>query len=84
MTPVEASLPDWPYDSLSLKELKAQVPDAWPRALSPGRFLSAVDFVLAGRFRRSVPPREMARVSVPGRSVARPVAAERLTPLTNS
>jgi Asp-tRNA(Asn)/Glu-tRNA(Gln) amidotransferase A subunit family amidase len=80
MTPVEVSLPDWPYDSLSLilfaeaaaafeeltlggglAELKAQVPDAWPNLFRQARFLSAVDYVQADRFRRSV-AQEMARV----------------------
>jgi Asp-tRNA(Asn)/Glu-tRNA(Gln) amidotransferase A subunit family amidase len=80
MLPVEVTLPDWPYDSLSLilfaeaaaafedltlggglKELKAQVPDAWPNLFRQARFLSAVDFVQADRFRRSV-AQEMARV----------------------
>jgi len=80
MAPVEVSLPDWPYDSLSLilfaeaaaafeeltlgghlKELKAQVPDAWPNLFRQARFLSAVDFVQADRFRRSV-AQEMARI----------------------
>jgi len=80
MVPVEASLPDWPYGSLSLilfaesaaafedltlggglKDLKAQVPDAWPNLFRQARFLSAVDFVQADRFRRRV-AQEMARV----------------------
>ena len=80
MTPVEVSLPDWPYDSLDLilfaegaaafeeltlggglKELKPQVPDAWPNLFRQARFLSAVDFVQADRFRRSV-AQEMARI----------------------
>jgi Asp-tRNA(Asn)/Glu-tRNA(Gln) amidotransferase A subunit family amidase len=80
MTPVEVSLPDWPYDSLGLilfaeaaaafedltlsgglKDLKAQVPDAWPNLFRQSRFLSAVDFVQADRFRRSV-AQEMARI----------------------
>jgi Asp-tRNA(Asn)/Glu-tRNA(Gln) amidotransferase A subunit family amidase len=80
MAPVEVSLPDWPYDSLSLilfaeaaaafeeltlgghlKELKSQVPDAWPNLFRQARFLSAVDFVQADRFRRSV-AQEMARI----------------------
>jgi Asp-tRNA(Asn)/Glu-tRNA(Gln) amidotransferase A subunit family amidase len=42
-------------------ELKIQVPDAWPNIFRQSRFLSAVDFVQADRFRRSV-AREMARV----------------------
>jgi Asp-tRNA(Asn)/Glu-tRNA(Gln) amidotransferase A subunit family amidase len=80
MVPVEVTLPDWPYDSLSLilfaeaaaafedltltgglNQLKAQVPDAWPNLFRQARFLSAVDFVQADRFRRSV-AQEMARV----------------------
>ncbi len=80
MTPVEVSLPDWPYDSLNLilfaeaaaafeeltlerqlEDLKAQVPDAWPNVFRQARFLSAVDFVQADRFRRKV-AQEMARV----------------------
>jgi len=80
MVPIEVSLPDWPYDSLSLilfaeaaaafeeltlagglRELKAQVPDAWPNLFRQARFLSAVDFVQADRFRRSV-AQEMARI----------------------
>ena len=58
MTPVEVSIPDWPYDSLNLilfaegaaafeeltlsgglRELKAQVPDAWPNLFRQARFL---------------------------------------------
>jgi Asp-tRNA(Asn)/Glu-tRNA(Gln) amidotransferase A subunit family amidase len=80
MVPAEVSLPDWPYDSLSLilfaesaaafedltlagglKQLKMQVPDAWPNLFRQSRFLSAVDFVQADRFRRSV-AQEMARI----------------------
>jgi len=80
MVPIQVSLPDWPYDSLSLilfaegaaafeeltlggglKELKVQVPDAWPNLFRQARFLSAVDFVQADRFRRSV-AQEMARI----------------------
>jgi len=76
----EASLPDWPYDSLNiilfaegaaafeeltlsggLRELKAQVPDAWPNLFRQARFLSAVDFVQADRLRRKV-AQEMARL----------------------
>ncbi len=44
-----------------LKTLKAQVPDAWPNLFRQSRFLSAVDFVQADRFRRMVAV-EMARV----------------------
>jgi len=44
-----------------LDQLKAQVPDAWPNSFRQARFLSAVDFVQADRFRRKV-AEEMARV----------------------
>src|SRR5271155_3967490 len=41
--------------------LKMQTPDAWPNTFRQSRFLSAVDFVQADRFRRKVAI-EMARV----------------------
>jgi Asp-tRNA(Asn)/Glu-tRNA(Gln) amidotransferase A subunit family amidase len=44
-----------------LTQLKAQVPDAWPNLFRQARFLSAVDYVQADRFRRSV-AQEMARI----------------------
>ncbi len=44
-----------------LKQLKAQVADAWPNLFRQARFLSAVDFVQADRFRRKVAG-EMARI----------------------
>ena len=44
-----------------LNQLKMQVPDAWPNTFRQSRFLSAVDFVQADRFRRKV-ANEMARV----------------------
>jgi Asp-tRNA(Asn)/Glu-tRNA(Gln) amidotransferase A subunit family amidase len=44
-----------------LRTLKVQVPDAWPNLFRQARFLSAVDFVQADRFRRRV-AMEMARV----------------------
>jgi Asp-tRNA(Asn)/Glu-tRNA(Gln) amidotransferase A subunit family amidase len=44
-----------------LRELKAQVPDAWPNLFRQARFLSAVDFVQADRMRRKV-AEEMARI----------------------
>ena len=44
-----------------LNHLRAQVPDAWPNIFRQSRFLSAVDFVQADRFRRKV-AEEMARV----------------------
>jgi Asp-tRNA(Asn)/Glu-tRNA(Gln) amidotransferase A subunit family amidase len=42
-------------------EMKVQVPDAWPNIFRESRFLSAVDFVQADRFRRKVAA-EMARI----------------------
>ncbi|HWC95948.1 MAG TPA: amidase [Candidatus Sulfopaludibacter sp.] len=44
-----------------VRQLKAQVPDAWPNIFRQARFLSAVDFVQCDRFRRQV-ALEMARV----------------------
>jgi Asp-tRNA(Asn)/Glu-tRNA(Gln) amidotransferase A subunit family amidase len=44
-----------------LRELKAQVPDAWPNIFRQARFLSAVDFVQADRLRRKV-AEEMAKL----------------------
>jgi Asp-tRNA(Asn)/Glu-tRNA(Gln) amidotransferase A subunit family amidase len=53
------------FEELSLSgqadQLKVQVPDAWPNLFREARFLSAVDFVQADRFRRMV-AMEMARV----------------------
>ncbi len=47
--------------SHGLDQLRVQVPDAWPNTFRQSRFLSAVDFVQADRFRRKV-ANEMARV----------------------
>ena len=47
--------------SRKIDQLKMQVPDAWPNVFRQSRFLSAVDFVQADRFRRKV-AEEMARV----------------------
>ena len=44
-----------------MNELRVQTPDAWPNLFREARFLSAVDFVQADRFRRMV-AREMSRV----------------------
>ena len=41
--------------------LKVQTPDAWPNSFRQARFISAVDFVQADRFRRAV-AQEMQRV----------------------
>jgi Asp-tRNA(Asn)/Glu-tRNA(Gln) amidotransferase A subunit family amidase len=80
ITPIEVSLPDWPYQALNLllfaegaaafeeltlsgdlNQLKVQTPDAWPNLFRQARFLSAVDFVQADRFRRKV-AEEMSRI----------------------
>jgi Asp-tRNA(Asn)/Glu-tRNA(Gln) amidotransferase A subunit family amidase len=45
----------------AVDQMKVQVPDAWPNIFRQSRFLSAVDFVQADRFRRKV-AEEMARV----------------------
>jgi Asp-tRNA(Asn)/Glu-tRNA(Gln) amidotransferase A subunit family amidase len=42
-------------------QLRVQTPDAWPNSFRQARFLSAVDFVQADRFRRAV-AEEMARL----------------------
>jgi Asp-tRNA(Asn)/Glu-tRNA(Gln) amidotransferase A subunit family amidase len=47
--------------SHAVDQLKAQVLDAWPNLFRQARFLSAVDFVQADRFRRKV-AMEMARL----------------------
>ena len=47
--------------SHGVDQLKVQTPDAWPNLFRQARFLSAVDFVQADRFRRKVAA-EMARV----------------------
>ncbi len=44
-----------------LREMKMQVPDAWPNTFRQSRFLSAVDFVQSDRFRRKVAA-EMGRI----------------------
>ncbi len=47
--------------SHGIDRLKVQTPDAWPNLFRQARFLSAVDFVQADRFRRKV-AEEMARL----------------------
>jgi Asp-tRNA(Asn)/Glu-tRNA(Gln) amidotransferase A subunit family amidase len=47
--------------SHGVDQLKVQVPDAWPNIFRQARFLSAIDFVQADRFRRKVAD-EMARL----------------------
>lgn len=45
----------------AVDEMRMQVPDAWPNTFRQSRFLSAVDYVQADRFRRKV-AEEMERV----------------------
>ena len=45
----------------AVNTMKVQVPDAWPNLFRQSRFLSAVDYVQADRFRRRV-ALEMARI----------------------
>ena len=40
--------------SRQIDELRVQTPDAWPNTFRQSRFVSAVDFVQADRFRRKV------------------------------
>jgi Asp-tRNA(Asn)/Glu-tRNA(Gln) amidotransferase A subunit family amidase len=47
--------------SHGVDQLKVQTPDAWPNLFRQARFLSAVDFVQADRFRRKV-VEEMERI----------------------
>jgi Asp-tRNA(Asn)/Glu-tRNA(Gln) amidotransferase A subunit family amidase len=47
--------------SHGVDQLRVQTPDAWPNLFRQSRFLSAVDFVQADRFRRKV-AQEMARL----------------------
>ena len=57
-------------------QLKMQVPDAWPNSFRQARFLSAVDFVQADRFRRKVANGDGARL-LPGGSAAGSLPARR-------
>ena len=47
--------------SRQIDQLKVQTPDAWPNTFRQSRFISAVDYVQADRFRRAV-AQEMQRV----------------------
>jgi Asp-tRNA(Asn)/Glu-tRNA(Gln) amidotransferase A subunit family amidase len=62
--------------------LKAQVPDAWPNQFREARFLSAVDFVQADRFRRMV-AQEMARVFTQVDILLVPSLRDEMLTLTN-
>ena len=68
--------------SHGVDELKAQVPDAWPNVFRQSRFLSAVDFVQADRFRRKV-AQEMARVFSEGDLLLVPSLRDEMLVITN-
>jgi Asp-tRNA(Asn)/Glu-tRNA(Gln) amidotransferase A subunit family amidase len=65
-----------------VNQLKAQVPDAWPNIFREARFLSAVDFVQADRFRRKV-AEEMARVFTEVDLLLVPSLRDEMLTLTN-
>lgn len=65
-----------------VNQLKAQVPDAWPNIFRESRFLSAVDFVQADRFRRKV-AEEMARVFAEEDLLLVPSLRDEMLTLTN-
>jgi Asp-tRNA(Asn)/Glu-tRNA(Gln) amidotransferase A subunit family amidase len=65
-----------------VNQLKAQVPDAWPNIFRESRFLSAVDFVQADRFRRRV-AEEMARVFTEVDLLLVPSLRDEMLTLTN-
>jgi Asp-tRNA(Asn)/Glu-tRNA(Gln) amidotransferase A subunit family amidase len=66
----------------AVNQLKAQVPDAWPNIFRESRFLSAVDFVQADRFRRKV-AEEMARVFAEVDLLLVPSLRDEMLTLTN-
>ncbi len=63
-------------------KLKMQVPDAWPNSFRQARFLSAVDFVQADRFRRMVAV-EMERVFTQVDVLLVPSLRDEMLTLTN-
>ena len=68
--------------SHGVDQLKMQVPDAWPNSFRQARFLSAVDFVQADRFRRKV-ALEMARVMAEVDVLLVPSLRDEMLTLTN-
>ncbi|MGH9775695.1 MAG: amidase [Candidatus Acidiferrales bacterium] len=68
--------------SHGVDQLKVQVPDAWPNIFRQSRFLSAVDFVQADRFRRSV-AMEMARVFTQADVLLVPSLRDEMLTITN-
>jgi Asp-tRNA(Asn)/Glu-tRNA(Gln) amidotransferase A subunit family amidase len=75
------------FEELSLSggldQLKVQVPDAWPNSFRQARFLSAVDFVQADRFRRKI-AQEMARVFSQVDLLLAPSLRDEILVITNS
>jgi Asp-tRNA(Asn)/Glu-tRNA(Gln) amidotransferase A subunit family amidase len=69
--------------SHQVDELKEQAPDAWPNCFRQSRFLSAVDFVQADRFRRKV-AEEMARVLSEVDLLLAPSLRDEMLVITNS
>jgi Asp-tRNA(Asn)/Glu-tRNA(Gln) amidotransferase A subunit family amidase len=65
-----------------MDQLRAQVADAWPNQFREARFLSAVDFVQADRFRRKV-AREMARLMTEVDLLLVPSLRDEMLTLTN-
>jgi Asp-tRNA(Asn)/Glu-tRNA(Gln) amidotransferase A subunit family amidase len=65
-----------------MDQLRAQVADAWPNLFRESRFLSAVDFVQADRFRRKV-AQEMARVMTEVDLLLVPSLRDEMLTLTN-
>jgi Asp-tRNA(Asn)/Glu-tRNA(Gln) amidotransferase A subunit family amidase len=63
-------------------QLREQVPDAWPNLFRQARFLSAVDFVQADRFRRQV-AQEMARIFSQVDLILVPSLRDEMLTLTN-
>src|SRR6202522_4560868 len=75
------------FDELVLShgvdQLKMQVPDAWPNSFRQARFLSAVDFVQADRFRRKV-ANEMGRLFSPGALLLVPPLRDEMLTIPNA
>jgi Asp-tRNA(Asn)/Glu-tRNA(Gln) amidotransferase A subunit family amidase len=68
--------------SHGVDQLKAQVPDAWPNIFRQARFLSAVDFVQADRFRRKV-AEQMAEIFTKVDMLIVPSLRDEMLTLTN-
>jgi Asp-tRNA(Asn)/Glu-tRNA(Gln) amidotransferase A subunit family amidase len=69
--------------SNNVDQLKVQTPDAWPNTFRQSRFLSAVDFVQADRFRRKV-AQEMSRLMSQVDLLLVPSLRDEMLVITNS